>query len=212
MKYAVLSIGIAALASATASAQIIYNNFGPGDTFSFTQGHMATSGTTSQPATMIAVPFTVNAPNLALDEIVFTASWSGAPLGYMGIHADSGSGAPGAALETLPIILFMTNPNSPVTVYMQSQSNPALTQGATYWAVMSVPANTSFKWYDNITGATGFSSGTTSGWTADNTAGRQPVLRIVGQPVPAPGACVLALAGGACVARRRQRRGASQAA
>lgn len=205
MKIAVTTLAIAALTSAPAQAVVIHDTFAPGDTFSFTQGHMATSGTSTQPPTMLAVPFTVTAPNLALDQIIFAASWSGNALGYMGIHADSGSGTPGAALETLPVFLFMSFPNNPVTIYMQSQSNPALTQGFTYWAVLSVPASTSFKWYDNVIGATGFSSHTpSSGWTVDSTAGRQPVLRIEGQAVPAPGACVALLSAGLCLARRRR--------
>ncbi len=195
---------LAAVAS-HASGVVVHDTYAPGDLFDFTNSHAATGPTTAAPAQSLAVPFTVNLANQQLDKLIYTTSWgsSGTPLGFISLHADSGSGTPGAAIETLPLFLFMHPPNTPVTAYMNSQSNPALTQGATYWVVLTAPAGNTIRWYDNIVGATGFAIDN-AGWTMDTTPGRQPVLRVETRPIPAPAGVLPVLAGLGLVARRRR--------
>lgn len=200
----VLPALLLAAVAAQASANVVHNTYAPGDLYDSVNSHTAFGPSTAGPGQSLAVPFTVNLANQQLDKLVFTASWAaGQALGFMSLHADSGSGTPGAAIETLPIFFFMHPPNTVLTTYMNSQSTPALTQGATYWAVLTAPSGTTLRWNDNITGATGFAIDN-AGWTIDSTPGRQPVLRVETSAVPAPAGVLPVLAGLGLVARRRR--------
>lgn len=207
MKLAACSLAIAALASTT-HAVVIHDTFAPNMGFNPSLVHMAAGGTTSNPATnSIAVPFTVPAPGLAFDSFSIVTAYeaTSSPFAWTTLHADSGNGTPGAVVEALPLFLILQQPMNPVTSTTVSQSNPVLTAGATYWMVLSCPPGNTFRWYDNAIGATGFSQNANNqGWVADNTPGREPVLRIEARPVPTP-ASVIPLTGLLALSGRRRR-------
>ncbi|CAG1001312.1 hypothetical protein PHYC_02906 [Phycisphaerales bacterium] len=202
--FVVAAIGL----SSSAQAVVIHDTFAPNFGFNPSLVHTAAGGTSSNPSTnSIAVSFTVPSAGLAFDSFSIVTAYeaTSAPFAWTTLHADSGNGTPGAVVESLPLFLILQQPMNPVTSTTVSQSNPALSAGATYWMVLSCPAGNTFRWYDNSIGASGFSQNANNqGWATDNTTGRQPVLRIEARPVPAPAGIVPLLGAMGLTLRRRR--------
>ncbi|MGB7157160.1 MAG: choice-of-anchor R domain-containing protein [Tepidisphaeraceae bacterium] len=154
-----LALTLCAAWIAPASAAVVYNNLGPGDTFNTGSSY----DITSQPANNNldldrAMPFTVpGGATYQLDAIRLAAS---NPLNNPGeqrldisVRLDA-AGSPGAILESFAVDL--PPPLFTGVVSAKSTTNPLLLAGTQYWVVASAGfPNSWLGWHLNDQGATG---------------------------------------------------------
>jgi hypothetical protein len=203
---------VAAVAAGVASADVLFDNFGPGDTYALDRGQtLAWGGPLGGDVYEAAAPITVTGGDYYLNraEIAILHSW-GPDLVYADIRADDG-GAPGAVLETTS--------GSGVTppfvwappMQLQFSGDLVLKDGETYWlALRTEETDALLAWSLNVVDDFGLRAWRINmqpwevGVGVPGTDSQRQVYRIHGTVVPGPGSIwlgALALA----AARRRRR-------
>jgi hypothetical protein len=127
-------------------ADVIVNNFGPGDSYDISQGWQVGTSPVGGPVLEQAVAFTPAGASFMLDRIEVALSQSGFSTGPNLIEValtTSSGGVPGTVLETFRFVDAM-GPfgrfNPPLAA--DSVLHPLLLEGEQYWLVASVPQPT----------------------------------------------------------------------
>lgn len=175
----VLSVGLSSTASADT---VIYNNFGPGNTYGSAALTQAFSVSASED---LAASFT--GTGLYLSEVDIATFYAAGTDSLVVKLLSSLGGVPNSSnvLEQWTI----NPPTTPATSQLfnlTSTLNPFLTSGATYWlAVFPGASDTHSGWMINTTGATGFDFSVDSGasWLVDATDSTG-AFRILGTTAP----------------------------
>ena len=186
---------VAGLISSTvpsAHAAVIFDNFGPGDTYNTGAGGTITSsGSTVGIDFDQGNAFTPIGSDYRLDTIEL-AMWlvSGTNALDVWLMSDS-SGKPGAVIEAFNFLGVMQS--APGSVLLaNSLLNPHLLAGTQYWLVASTPGpDTWAAWNWNSTGDTGPNASRADGgsWNVTNTTGG--AFRISATAVPEPSTLLL---------------------
>lgn len=199
-------------AAQLASADVLFDNFGPGDTYSLDRGQtLAYGGPLGGDVYQAAVPITVTGGDWYLNraEVAILHNW-GPDLVFADIRADDG-GAPGAVLETTS--------GSGVTppfvwappMQLEFSGDLVLKEGEMYWlALRTDETDALLAWSLNVVDDFGLRAWRINedpwevGLGVPGTDSQRQVYRIHGTPVPAPGAAAVLLAtlAGACRRRR----------
>jgi hypothetical protein len=186
------ALAACALLTVPARADIIFNNFGPGDSYQQFQGQ-SVGGTRFRQD--VGDRFVPTAASYTLDKVVLPLSLISGTDGVDVLFMTSVGGVPGSVLESwhvsaLPPFGLL----NPPTV-LDSVLHPLLTEGVPYYVVATVPAgdNTNLVWNNNSTGDHGplairFNGGA---WFVINDALGRGALRVEGDVVPEPSALVL---------------------
>lgn len=188
----------------SARGDVLYDNFGAGNSYQATSGY-GFGG--SAPNFGQAMAFTANNSYLLTggDFGVSLSSGLNPSTFQITVHADE-SGLPGAVLEQVTV-MSQLGPfglqNPPVVVNFLGTT--LLNAGDQYWISMSAGAFTSAVWNGNNTGDVGPRAFRLNGgpWTLATT-GARGAFRLNGTLVPSPGAIGL-LGLFACAARGRRR-------
>lgn len=208
-----LTTVVAALA-AHASADVLYSNFGEGDTYSLDTGWtIAYGGPLGGAVYETAVHFTVTGGDYYFDsvDLAVIMNW-GPDLVFMDLCTDAG-GVPGAVLESTSAS-GVTEPfvwAPPMTASFSG--SVVLEEGASYWLTLRTDQTDALGgWAFNVVDDFGLyamqinGGGWEPAYGVPGTDSQRAVFRVNGTPVPAPGAAgVLALAGASTVRRRRTR-------
>jgi hypothetical protein len=194
-----------------ASPVVIYDSFGPGQTYGADAWGAVGPSNTLIPGADDAVALSFTPSNtLTFDAVLMPLAYdSGANSAIVNLTPDVG-GQPGPTpLETFSPSGLPTFPSGTV-VQMNSVNDPVLIGGDTYWITFFPGASNSvMSWFFNSTGVIGFDGsldgGSTWNFDAINTA---PAMEVLGNQVSTPEPSSLAmLAGlGACIIGRRRRR------
>lgn len=126
-----------------AKADVIFSNFGPGDSFDSAQS------TTIQPSLDFAFAFTAKG-NFLVDGIELAVAASGGFRQLTVSLATDAGGVPGAVLESFH---FSVVPTSAAIIGAASLAHPALTQDTRYWLFGEAPADV--EWFHNSIGQMG---------------------------------------------------------
>jgi hypothetical protein len=179
-------IGLIALSPAPAAAGVIYNNFGPGDSYNTILGHIVgPDGFGSDFA--IGERFVAGVTDRAVFLTVAIGNVEGNSAVQFQLWTDVG-GLPGSLLTTFDFNATAPFGSGPPPVTAVSDDRPLLTAGVNYWLVATSPGLNA--WNFNSIGDVGlhgvsFDGGATF-VTFDDTHG---VFRI--EPVPEPISIVL---------------------
>jgi len=158
------------LATSSAGAAVVFDNFDPGDTFSPTSNlgaAFAQRMSTSVVALRAAARFTVSGGDYTLDSITLPigVQISGATGNFLRLRlALDVSDAPGPNLETLtedqPLWPPLANPFTTQTT-VGSANHPQLAAGSSYWIVTELsalpggnPSTVDYRWFQNVGGTT----------------------------------------------------------
>lgn len=211
----VLAIGTVSLlgSSLVANGDIIFNNFGPGDSYDVSgrllQGEsVGTIGNVDQ-----AVSFTVGAISYDLTSVSVAIGATAPPNIGTGpvdiILATDVGGLPGATLQLSPL-----NINVPGTQVWTAPFPGTLTLSAntTYWVIVDAKTTFDGGWAFNSIG----DIGPTAGRTNNNPWNLRPqddryATRVEGRPVPEPVSMALMSLGAIGLLRKRARRGSARA-
>jgi hypothetical protein len=129
-----------------ARADIIFNNFGPGDGYDTSQGWQVGASPLGGPRLEQATAFTPTGASFTFDQVAIALSRSGFSTGPNLIDValtTSSGGAPGTVLETFRFVgaMGLFGLFSPPLV-ADSVLHPLLLEGTQYWLVASVPQPT----------------------------------------------------------------------
>ncbi|SPP99681.1 exported hypothetical protein [Candidatus Sulfobium mesophilum] len=203
---------LALLSTGVAQADILFNNFGAGDTYDTSFGWTVSGSTSQNPQFEPAMSFTPST-TAHLSSIDFVTSMlSGTNEVMLSLVNDSGGAPLGLALESWTFINQMgTLGSNPSVLTADSVVHPLLDVGTTYWLVASPPVSDTWAgWNFNSIGDTGtvlFSLDGGAGWgtlgyTEPITRG---VFRVNSTAVPEPSTFLLLGAGLAGVGLLRRR-------
>ncbi len=201
-----------AILSVPASADVLYSNFGPSDTYDLEFGWtLSYGGPLAGDAFEDAVAFTVTGGDYYFDsaDVAVNHFW-GPDLVHFNLHADDG-GVPGTVLDSTSAsgVIASGTQSSPMTANFGSDI--ILQNGQTYWlALRTAEEDAWLSWAFNVVDDFGLRA-----WQVNNgpwnpvmgspgTDSERGVFRINATPVPAPG--VLALLAIAGITRRPRRR------
>jgi MYXO-CTERM domain-containing protein len=195
-----------------ASAEVIYNNFGPSDAYDTTFGWtLSYGGPLGGDAFEDAVSFTITRRDSYFDsaEVAVNHFW-GPDLVYFALHADD-AGVPGAVLDTATASGVVPAGTVGPPMVANFGGDVILEVGRTYWlALRTEETDAHLSWAYNLIDDFG-----PRAWQLNNgpwnptmgipgTDSERGVFRINGTPVPAPAALpLLVLAGAARIRRRR---------
>lgn len=199
---------------------MLFNNFGPGDSYNSSFGDTVGSPAATPPAAPLPATESASAfipiANYALDSIELgMVYFSGVNALNISLASDS-SGKPGGILETIHFPGIVPTPLAPQSpVFAASIDRPLLTGGSQYWVIASATSATHMVWQLNNTGDIGpigtrFEGG---GWTTFSDL--RGAMRINGTAVaaiPEPSTYVLMLAGLGLVAFAAKRARRNRAA
>jgi hypothetical protein len=189
------------VAATPASADVLYSNFGPGDTYDTTFGWtLSFGGPLGGDAFEDAVAFTVSGGNYFFDsaDVAVNHFW-GPDIVHFNLHADGG-GTPGAVLDSTSAsgVIPPGTQSSPMTANFGG--DVVLRDGQTYWlALRTAEEDAHLSWAFNVVDDFGLRA-----WQVNNgpwnpvmgtpgTDSERGVFRINATPVPTPG--VLGLLG-----------------
>lgn len=195
--------GVLCSAAPLFAQEVVYDNFGPGDSFNENFVWAARGGSELQDDVDVAMPFVPSESGPLAEILIATISFEGANEVDIWLM-DSAADTPDTILESWHFTGAMGNVGDP-PILATSEANTPLEAGTQYWLAVSAPvADSIVGWHWNDTGAMGHSSLRTNGgdWVpaGDPTLG---AFRV--SVVPEPAALAL-LAGGTLVLRRRRRR------
>lgn len=199
-------------ASSVARAEILFSNFGPGNTYLGNAGWTLINGGPLQAHVEDAARFGVASGAFSLTGLDLAVSHLFGPnVLHVYIHADA-SGLPGPLLEQVTVVDQMptmpTKPNvNPPPVHVALSGSTVLQAGGLYWIHLSTETSTDSwaAWNENITGDLGLRADRwdEGPWTP-HTGNPRGAFRIYGTEIPGPGG-VIVLAGGVLAALRRRR-------
>lgn len=201
-----------AVGAAGASGDVLYDNFGAGDTYSLDTGWTISYGGPLAGAVYEqAVSFTVTGGDYYFDSAdLAVLNNYGPDLVYLDLHADAG-GNVGAVLESTSAS-GVTDPfvhAAPMNAIFSGTT--LLEDGQTYWLSLRTDQTDALaSWAYNIVDDFGLRAWQLNGggWTPvygdPNTDSERGVFRIHATAVPAPGAAGMALLAFAGFARRRR--------
>jgi hypothetical protein len=212
--FIVFALVLAGLQVRNASAISVYNNFGPGDTYSLT-GSWFVAGPTSIVGANVEVAMSF----VPSEDCTFVAADLAVSLdmGTNSLHvtlAADNSGAPGATIETF-LFNDAMGPSGIANPPLQADSvtNPILDAGDTYWLVASTTGDTLALWGDSLSssGANGGVQNYAGTWYSypDNPTAAFSITGAEFTPVPEPASIALFGAGmlaaiGFHIVRKRQ--------
>ncbi len=209
------AIALAAVGAAVAgpvSADVLYSNFGPGDTYSLDRGWtLSSGGPLAGDVWEQAVAFTVVGGDYYFDSVDFAVlhNW-GPDLVYMDIRSDE-NGLPGTVLESTSAS-GVTDPfvwAPPMTAGFSG--GLVLQEGATYWLTLRTESTDALaSWAFNVIDDFGLyaqqlnGQGWQSYYGIPGTDSQRAVFRVNGTLVPAPGVGAMAVAACGLAYRRRR--------
>jgi hypothetical protein len=193
MKCIALLAAVAVLcgSAGAARADMIYSNFGPGQTYSLT-GYSVSGGVSGSPGPPNGFGFAIAESFTPSGDFLFGSAEL--PLVYLSgpndftvaLMTDAG-GQPGTILESFSLTDAPPYSSPGVSTFVSTTNTP-LDAGTTYW-IVAIPGdrNTAGYWLANSTGPTGFMRTGNDGvtWSTDPQA--SPALEVDGTPVaPVP--------------------------
>jgi hypothetical protein len=208
MKYLfAMVLSAALLSSGTAHADVLYNNFGPDDTYRLEAGW--TIGLSQSGSTFVqGDPFLVSVSDYQLNSITLPLAYVSGPTqdAQVQLRADNG-GLPGAVIETfqftnLPQISAVYEP--PTTE--ASTAHPVLQAGQEYWLIASAIDGDEDVWQMNTTGDLGLHAQSDDGAPFVGESGTRGAFRVEGTAVPEPCTTSLFVFASLLVPLRRRRR------
>ena len=213
IKNAACSLVVIAGCVGTASADVLYSNFGASDAYDTSFGWtLSYGGPLGGLAYEDAVPFTVTGGDYFFNsaEVAVSHFW-GPDLVHFNLHADDG-GVPGAVLDSTIGRGVVTPGTLGPPMVADFGGDFVLEEGQTYWlALRTEETDAHLSWAFNVIDDFGprtqqLNNGPWERFDGiPGTDSERGVFRINGAPVPAPaGLALLALTGAARV--RRQRR------
>jgi hypothetical protein len=171
-------------ASQSAHADIIYDNFIPGDGYDIFTGWLIGNPSGSE-AWVQGDPFIVSG-TYTLSQITVAASYVGGPNVFTVYLMDDADGVPGNVIEEFDFVDlgYFGNYNAPLVA--ASSLNPTLEDGQVYWLVAVTTDTTWAAWNFNKTGDTGAHAQQVNGgdWTIVD--GIRGAFRIEADPVTGP--------------------------
>ncbi len=201
------------LAASTARADILFNNFAPNNTYLGNAGWTVINGGPVQAHIEEAATFSVTGGDFFLASLDLAVGHLFGPNTlHVFIHADD-NGVPGAVIEQTTVFDQMptmsTSPTvCPPPVHVALSRSTILEAGAWYWIHLSTDTTTGSwaAWNENIVGDVGLRAFRENGgpWMP-HTGHPRGTFRVLGNPVPAPGA-LAAMGLGVCPLVRRRRR------
>ena len=189
-----------AFATSSAFADVVYNNLGPGDTFSAGGRILTGPDNISFSDINQAASFSVGPTAHYLTDVVLglgvrdTPASPFVPSSVNVVVADDNSGAPGAVLLTMPYSI--TTPGDQA-ITVQDAGSVLLAANTNYWVIADAQGAFDGAWRFNNQGAFGLTAGQSSG----NAWNLRPddemyALRVNGNPaVPEPTTLLLAVLG-----------------
>ncbi len=200
----------AVLAAGPVPADVVYNSFGPGDTYLTSGGWLIAGSAVSGTGTVkaAAMPFVPTADYYFDSLDLVLARFSGPNIVKIALMSDNAN-APGLEMESWTLTNAMGGPSGAV-VHVNSASNPQLSSSLQYW-VAAFPGDsyTYAKWLPSSTGTvSSVALGDDGNWTL---LCRTPgAFRVTGHPgspeIPEWSSLMLVLAGGLSLAAVRMRR------
>ena len=192
-----------------ALAEVIFSNYGPGDTHSTTNGRAVLYNAPEPHPTNVdwdcGVGFTPAGTNYYLDTIELTAAFvTGTDELDVWLMNDN-DGIPGSIIEAFHFRNELdTGWTHRPPLISTSFLNPILQADIPYWLIASTPVEGSFvNWFNNPIGL----SGPRSYWYDDHwavgTTDVTSVFRITGTPIPEPTTLLLFALGGLVIRKRK---------
>lgn len=191
-----LALSVGATDGVKASS-IISNNFGPGDSYSTSGGHVIGVFGPGAPLFSWGEPFTPAGVSYTLDTIAIAATYffSGPNAMDVSLTSDA-NGLPGSAIETWHLSnLPPANTLNPPAVLV-SDVHPLLQEGTQYWVVASASISSSMSWNFNSTGDVGPDAVSQNGGPFALTTGTRGTFRVTGAVVPEPPSAVMGATAG----------------
>ena len=211
-----MRIGTCALAAAALAvagqanrveAQVVYNNFGAGDSYNTATGWTVSTTPIDQ---KVAQQFTPSGTGVLTSIEVAMGLVQGVNHFDLALLTDS-SNTPGSVIESWSVDNAMgTFGSNNVPIFLASALNPLISVGTPYWIAIGTSTQTWSAWNWNDQGATGLLASGSNGGSfnppANNTLG---AMRVTVRPsaVPEPSSMALLFGGGAgCMFMIRRRR------
>lgn len=195
-----------------AGADVLFDNFGPGDTYALDRGQtLAYGGPLGGDVYEAAAPIVVTGGDYYLNraEIAILHNW-GPDLVFADIRADDG-GAPGAVLETTSGSGVTPPFEWAPPMQLEFSGDLVLKEGETYWLALRTDTTDALSsWALNVVDDFGLRAWRINeqpwevGVGLPGTDSQRQVYRVHGTLVPAPGVVGLGMAGLAVMARRRR--------
>lgn len=214
MKALIITGGVlfATAVAAPVRADVLYSNFGPGDTYALDRGQtLAFGGPLGGDVYEAAVPIMATGGDYYLDraEVAILHSW-GPDLVFADIRADDG-GAPGAVLESTSGSGVTPPFEWAPPMQLEFSGDLVLEDGVQYWlALRTDETDAHLAWALNVVDDFGLRAWRINmqpwevGVGTPGTDSQRQVHRIHGTVVPAPGVMTVGVAGLALMARRRR--------
>ena len=168
----------------TLTADVIYSNFGPGDTFNTTYSWgigAFYSGTNPN----VGASFKVGPADMLFDsaQVAFLGSISGTNSLTLGIYSNSSDNLPGTLLQSFTLTNIPHAPNAPTVVTFSATGPLRLSANTTYWLASDEHDTDLFGWHWNSTSQLGvaFRLGFDP-WFVSSTD-LTPAFRINGTPI-----------------------------
>jgi hypothetical protein len=199
-------LALAILGAVPAQGGILFNNFGPGDSYNDGSGWIV-SGPESVVGQYASAQAFFPVITGTVTEVRFAADLDALDGGLNRIVFNllsDDNGAPGAVLESYSFVDkmgFAGLPNPPLVV--TSSSHPLLMAGARYWIVAAAGADTFAGWDFNDQGATGtilYSDDGGANWHPDGPSHTLGAFAVLGTAVPEPSGLTLLMLGGLTLA------------
>jgi len=198
-------LALAGIVVPTHAQVVVYNSFGPGNTYNSGIVWVVSGASTSGGYRGQAEFFTPGISGYLSSVQLATYRVSGSGLSNFYIAQDNGSGIPGSILESYTSVL-----NAAGLLTLNSIAKPLLQAGTKYWLCDEPTASNSYNgWYENNQGyANGFAfEGSQWGWSAVTPpAPSSGVFQVSVIPVPEPSVVALGIMCGCCLLLFRWRK------